>query len=743
MGALRRRFLSVHFRVILIVLGSSLGSSAQPRVPAAPPSSLQLDLEIPQALMKASGEPMATGQRFVQSFRSTRNGLAKVEFLVATFTRHIPSGELRVSLASHPDGSSPAASAVIPASTIADNSFIGFQFEPIGDSGGKTYYLILESRDIPSGYALTVWLTGYHLYPDGEFSVDGKRQPRDLILRTFCVAQPASAWSYAQYFLTPFAILGYIVLVGLGFTLLLKIKVAEPFLVAPAIGLALITTLSTAAALSGKLRLVNCWGAVALSLIALTGLFLNRAALKKIHWHKTLIILTVAVILVSCLVTVHPDKVTATDPESGPWRSFIPFYPSDGLIPYDAAALVVLRLPSKDFIFEPGWSVTDRTHMLTFLFLHFCELTGIQPRHWPGGEWKPIDSAGFWLLRATAFAVNVLVLWGIWSLASALFRPGVQTIAVGLAAMSVFMLVNISYTWPKMLCAYFVLLAVVCAWEERRQAAGLLLALAYWAHPLALMFIAGIALFVAIRSFRKVWVFVVWLVIPVGLILFAQHQIFGPAAYRFLYYPLAIGYYNDPHHTLEAALSQLRSVRLVDILAVRLYNLGRILLPSELAHLPIDFPASAIAPNVAVNWWRMYESSLWGCTGLLMFPAALIGVWRTWMDPKRRALIIFCCVLPVVYYLVWFGFLCDGGGRAFCQPVAAILLVFAADCLYDARRRVRAYICVLVGGELLLAYTGIYTSLRIALGLLVLSTLAAVIIVRSAEARTDSHRTIE
>jgi hypothetical protein len=294
-----------------------------------------------------------------------------------------------------------------------------------------------------------------------------------------------------------------------------------------------------------------------------------------------------------------------------------------------------------------------------------------------------------------------------------------------------------------MLCAYFLLLAIAFAWEERRQAAGLLLALAYWAHPLALMFIAGIGLFLAIRSFRKVWVFVVWLVIPLGLILFAQHQVFGPAAYRFLYYPLAIGYYQDHDHTFKNALTQFHSVRIWDVMAVRLYNFIRIVFPSEIAHIPIDFPSSAIGGIVATNWWRLYESSLWGCTGLLMFPAALIGVWRAWMDPRRRTLIIFCCVLPVVYYLVWFGFLCDGGGRAFCQPVAAILLVFAADCLYDAGRRVRAYICVLVGGELLLAYTGIYTSLRIALGLLVVSTLAAVIIVRSAEAPTDSHRTIE
>jgi hypothetical protein len=745
MGALRRKFLSVYIRVILIVLGSSVGSPAQPPVPAVPPSSLQLDLEIPKALTKASAGPMSAGQRFVQSFRSTRNGLAKVEFLAATFAQHIPSGELRVSLASRPDGISPAASAVIPASTIADNSFVGLQFEPIRDSGGKTYYLILESRDIPGPYALTLWLTGYHLYPDGEFWMDGKRQPNDLILRTFCVARPTSAWSYAQYFLTPFAILGYIILLGLGFTLLLKTKFAEPLLVAPAIGLALITALSTTAALCGELRLVNCWGAVALSLIALTGLFLNRAALRKIHWHKTLIILTVAVIFISCLVTLHPSKVTATDPAQGPWRSFVPFYPSDGLIPYDAAALVVLRLPSKEFIFEPGWSVTDRTHMLTFFYLHFCELTGIQPRHWPGGEWEPIDAAGFWLLRATAFAVNVLVLWGIWSLASALFRPGVQMIAVGLAAMSVFMLVNISYTWPKMLCAYLLLLAVVCAWEERRQAAGLLLALAYWAHPLALMFIAGIALFVAIRSFRKVWVFVVWLVIPLGLILFAQHQIFGSAAYRFLYYPLAIGYYQDHEHTLGGALSQFHSVRIWDLMAVRLYNFIRIVFPSEVAHVPIDFPASAIGGIVAANWWRLYEGSLWGSTGLLMFPAALIGAWRARMDPKRRTLFIFCSVLPVLYYLVWFGFLCDGGGRAFCQPVAAILLVFAADCLYDTRRRVRAYICGLVGGELLLAYTGVYASLRIALGLLALSTLAAMVIVKAGRQTdcTDLHRTIE
>jgi len=95
-----------------------------------------------------------------------------------------------------------------------------------------------------------------------------------------------------------------------------------------------------------------------------------------------------------------------------------------------------------------------------------------------------------------------------------------------------------------------------------------------------------------------------------------------------------------------------------------------------------------------------------------------------------------------VYYLVWFGFLCDGGGRAFGQPVAAILLVFAADYLCDTTRRVRICICVLIGGELLLAYTGIYASLRIGFGLLVLSTLAAAIIVRNAGC-TDSHRTIE
>jgi hypothetical protein len=143
------------------------------------------DVQVIRASATIPAGPLVPGRTFGQTFISGGNGLTKVEVLIATYTKIIPQGVLLIRLRSGSDQTEDLAQVSVPAASVKDNSYFGLEFPPIRDSAGKTYYILIETRGIPPGYAFTVWRSDTDVYSPGSFYIDGRPQPQDICFRTF------------------------------------------------------------------------------------------------------------------------------------------------------------------------------------------------------------------------------------------------------------------------------------------------------------------------------------------------------------------------------------------------------------------------------------------------------------------------------------------------------------------------------------------------------------------------------
>ena len=151
------------------------------------------DVMVSDALMRTTAGPLHDGDSLMQSFVAHGNDLSRVEIEVATYTKVIPSGWLRIQLLEG-TGDREVASWRIPLSGVADNSFVALDFPPIPDSQNKPYAIVIEPNQAPAGYAVTVWLSDHDVYPDGVCRLNGRDLHADTSFRTF--AAPAAALSH-------------------------------------------------------------------------------------------------------------------------------------------------------------------------------------------------------------------------------------------------------------------------------------------------------------------------------------------------------------------------------------------------------------------------------------------------------------------------------------------------------------------------------------------------------------------
>jgi hypothetical protein len=119
-----------------------------------------------------------------QTFVSAYPGLSRVEVLLASYDRHI-AGSFLFHLRAAPDASDDLVVLAYDASQVEENAFHVFQFPPIRDSAGRSFYFYLQAPQAESGNALTVWGSTQDAYPDGEAVFRGMqgRGVRDLTFR--------------------------------------------------------------------------------------------------------------------------------------------------------------------------------------------------------------------------------------------------------------------------------------------------------------------------------------------------------------------------------------------------------------------------------------------------------------------------------------------------------------------------------------------------------------------------------
>ncbi|MFZ5917799.1 MAG: DUF6541 family protein [Chloroflexota bacterium] len=125
------------------------------------------------------------GERSVgQTFVALDDGLSRIDVLLATYARH-NSGRLVFGLRQAPAGADDLVRIEVEAATIRDNAYHAFRFDPIPDSGGRSFYFFLQAPEAAPGNAVTVWQSALDIYPGGSAVVAGQPQSTDLVFRAF------------------------------------------------------------------------------------------------------------------------------------------------------------------------------------------------------------------------------------------------------------------------------------------------------------------------------------------------------------------------------------------------------------------------------------------------------------------------------------------------------------------------------------------------------------------------------
>lgn len=124
------------------------------------------------------------GTRAGQTFFSRRPGMNRVDLYI-TPARVPKNVTLEFCLKESPLIDDPLVTARIPYPGPNENPYVGFQFQPLWDSDGKSYYV--EVRRIPDGGPIGAWYTLEDRYKGGTRYEDRRPAPGDLRFTTFCV----------------------------------------------------------------------------------------------------------------------------------------------------------------------------------------------------------------------------------------------------------------------------------------------------------------------------------------------------------------------------------------------------------------------------------------------------------------------------------------------------------------------------------------------------------------------------
>lgn len=131
----------------------------------------------------AVGE-IVNGMQIGQTFYCNNNNLARIKVMLATFNRENHQ-DVIFHLKMSPDSKEDIYTEKFNASGVTDNAYRFFDFPPIPDSKGKTFYFSFESPQSKKGDAITVWASSEDKYKKGRMYINGKKPKGDLRFFTY------------------------------------------------------------------------------------------------------------------------------------------------------------------------------------------------------------------------------------------------------------------------------------------------------------------------------------------------------------------------------------------------------------------------------------------------------------------------------------------------------------------------------------------------------------------------------
>ncbi|HZZ59438.1 MAG TPA: hypothetical protein VFE31_16525, partial [Opitutaceae bacterium] len=370
--------------------------------------------------------------------------------------------------------------------------------------------------------------------------------------------------------------------------------------------------------------------------------------------------------------------------------------PPDNAIPYKTAAYLTLPRHTaalSERFFWKGWSARSRGPLMPLAILGAFGLA--PPAVQAGGDasqgpWPAaIDS--FYLARFLGILTNACVLLAAAELLTALgAEPAASRYALVWLTLAPVTWINVAFVWPKLLAAYFLLLAAAsAARRERGWVAGAWLAASYFAHPLGALFALPLLLWAANRGgIRSAAAAAAAAALPVIPWLWLKHH----------------SHQDDPflRYALGDGRAVLPAASFATWLGARARNLWYTLAPGAwfFSAAARVWRHGALSPLLA--WSVQYSKSLPAELGYSCAWIPLLAARRLRAAPFVRWFLLPGFLLALIYW----GYSADGLGRNCLEPLTVGLIVCAGAVWPLSRRASRVLFLLLWLETLVLVAAG-------------------------------------
>jgi hypothetical protein len=321
---------------------------------------------------------------------------------------------------------------------------------------------------------------------------------------------------------------------------------------------------------------------------------------------------------------------------------------------------------------------------------------GTPPTRLPDEPWEPFDPQGFATFRILIMLLGATCALSAYGLIRRFLRPRAALAGAVLVATSPFVVHEVYFTWTKLYAASFAIVALVAFLERKPFLAGLLIGLAYLAHPSAL---------IAAPVLLLVWASLLWrgarglcedgglLPVPKWPMAWAKDAVWMGLGLLLIYGAWNIA---NSGHTVDYFSSYLFSadgrgnVAFGTWVDSRFHSLANTLVPFRLYLADgnsIWINAFGTRSPAVVRFSALYTATLPFAVGILYFPVFLYGLGRF----ARRATGLFFAgvVAPFLGFLVYWGANTSGLIREGLQfPfVIAMLAAYVGHSVMRPRRQ--------------------------------------------------------
>jgi hypothetical protein len=267
----------------------------------------------------------------------------------------------------------------------------------------------------------------------------------------------------------------------------------------------------------------------------------------------------------------------------------------------------------------------------------------------PENPWTPFDREGFVAYRVTMMALACTAFISLWDLLRRIAGHRVARFGLLLAATTPFLVHEVWFTWPKLLAASIIVMALICVVERRFVLAGLLAGFGTLMHPVALASVPVLAL-VALWPLR-------------GAVL--RRPRLGSLALLIgglILIPLCWRLVNGSHYDQNQFIEYVKQAGVhlhpsaMFWIEYRLHSLADTVIPFFLwagdGHNVSINQIGGVSPGVAHFFFQYWTTIPFGF-GIFFFPLLLVGLYRAlrrWAWPVSAVVVI-----PFAIFTLYWG----------------------------------------------------------------------------------------